>query len=283
LLSRYRIRDRNYKNSPTPPEKLYFAHFVQTGGNLLRTILEASLEDYQSVRVAHDLSSMEDDAALLNTEGKVFFSGHHLYGLPEYVGINAQYFTMLRHPCERVVSDYFWVNRRFSRFDNMRDFPVFVDQHDHLEFYIHRLARMEEHICCDGHFSTQDASTELNENDNRLAYHNLENKFLFVGITEEFDKSIFLLSRNLGLPTVVPWVDSPRHITNRFRPSFFSLPVSLRKLIEEKVEREIELYEYFRGKLEKCFEESDFGASFQLYMDYAHAKGPSGEPGFIRK
>jgi hypothetical protein len=268
----YRVSDKNNKITRVKPDKIYFAHFTKTGGTAFSDMILASYNEYKYVNMTVRGTYRARDASPLGGPGKKLFSGHNLYGLPESVGEKVKYCTLLRHPYERIVSDFFWVNRRRSRYENYERFCSFIDRLEHLEFYIHRIARAKEFelsVPLQQHFSRLDADVEPNEEDRIYAYANLMNKFLFVGITEEYDQSVFLFARDFGIDKVAPWIQGRVQI-NSLKPSFFSLPINLRRIIEKKAERDAELYETFRKRHDARFQESNFGESFKLYVDRVH-------------
>jgi hypothetical protein len=154
----------------------------------------------------------------------------------------------------------------------MQNFINFVEKSEHLAFYIPRLANLAEYKMKspeEQHINVNDTNFDLSNSNIQLAYSNLNTKFWFVGITELFDQTLFLLASEIGFSTLAPWVNFPLKNTP-MRPSFFALPITIRQLIEKKAERDVELYELFRSKIEAKFLQTNFGPAFNKYVNLRH-------------
>ena len=96
-----------------------------------------------------------------------------------------------------------------------------------------------------------------------LALDLLEEKFSFVAITEQFEKSAFLICDMFGWPLVAIW-RRRRAIKGRANPSDF--PQEIIAKIESVVEPDLVLYERYAELLNQHFETADFGSEFTRYM-----------------
>lgn len=117
-------------------------------------------------------------------------AGHFDFGLHSFLpeSTEVRYVTLLRHPVERVVSLYRHV-MHFAEPD--RDLhEEMVRDEVRLEDFVERdLPELENDQCrrLAGGFV-----------DGELAGSNLERAFFFVGLTEEFDRSLVMLKRAMG-------------------------------------------------------------------------------------
>lgn len=199
--------------------------------------------------------------------GRALFYGHNLFKLPEILGYNPQYITLLRHPFDRLLSDYFWINlpgrMPCEVFD---DFCRLVDAAPHLEFYIYHYGLLDYKNS--QHFNLSDCEGIDEVFSQEMAVKNLDSKFQLVGITEMFEESLFILAHKIGLTSIAPWWLT-RHPKSTYRPTFFDLPIAVRRTIENKCQNDLQLYESYRKRLEEEIYDYDFNESFFNYKNNA--------------
>ncbi len=79
-----------------------FLHLVKTGGMTVWQMLEKALPG-KAVRC--DLSAIKNGAVKDSTR---ILAGHFQFGIHQHIDRPCRYFTILRHPVDRVISDYFY-------------------------------------------------------------------------------------------------------------------------------------------------------------------------------
>lgn len=97
---------------PASPERLLFIHLPKTGGSSLAWIIDQYYgESAERLITAGELANIrrylnrpEEELAKVRA-----ISGHMPWGVADYLPGDSGYITMLRHPYERVVSDYYYI------------------------------------------------------------------------------------------------------------------------------------------------------------------------------
>lgn len=229
-------------------DRVYFFHLGFTGGNTLAATIAASQPNYRLVHLTRGSGHVVGDTGDLDEPGRVLFYGHHLYGLPETIGLDVKYVTVLRHPWDRVISDWFWMNRTEPRSSSMDGFSRYIEESGHLEFYIHQIAEADPHL--NPNFVYRDYAHFDNSAALETARRYLEERFSFVGIMELFDETCVLLSMHLGLRELEPWW-TRRHQRTPGKATFFDLPRRIRDQIVEKTQHDTALYEEWRSRFEE--------------------------------
>jgi hypothetical protein len=160
-------------------------------------------------------------------------SGHHDFGIHEYFNRPFSYFSMVRHPVDRVVSLYYFLasTPQYLNYESVKNMT--------LEEFVINNAQAKNHQT-----SFFSGKNELNL---ELAKKNLDTYFPIVGITEMFEESVFLLKRRYGWKNIVY---KKSNVTKK-RPNLKDVPLSTIKLIEENNRLDIELYNYVKTKLQK--------------------------------
>ncbi len=135
------------------------------------------------------------------------------YGLPYYYPEVTQYFTMLRDPFDLVVSMYFFVKGRSSegRFWFRGEQVDFSRLYPTVESYLRVYPDWLFH-----HFPQDITLDNYREK--------LRARFVYIGIVEDLDRSVSVLSKILGKPEVdVPLLNAsdydetvPEHLRQRF-------------------------------------------------------------------
>jgi hypothetical protein len=198
------------KTSPLPTDKgaskIIFLHIPKTGGMSLRGLF---VKNYRGQRHFNtDLIEIDtqkwqgclDQVRQMSPEDLAdigVFKGHMLFGLHEIVPGPVEYITFLRDPVKRIVSHY----RMHQRMD------VFPPGH------VIDPAEADWNVGVDPHFvrALDNAQTRLlagmppesplgacTEEHLRLAKANMDRHFKFVGLMEQFDLSLMLLTHIAG-------------------------------------------------------------------------------------
>ena len=254
--------------------KLYFHHMLGTAGSTFAQTLAASGPGFQMCHYTRGTAGSCDigDGAPLKRHGRILYTGHNLFRLLEEHEVDDQYFTILRHPYDRLITEYFhrYLKRNPSgnRSAAMDGFLKFVDASDHLEFYIHHLGDLDYRS--PSYFQLDEFSRVPNERAKEMAVQNLNERFWGIAIAEMLEESLFLVGHGAGLRWLAPWW---RHRAPRtpVRPTFFDLPLAICRQIEAKTANDMQLWESCRAWLESRLAEQDFGAELVRYKNDASA------------
>lgn len=221
---------------------LLYMHIPKTAGTTMYTILlnqyraEELLTFYYQwddyVRAASQLPDMIRGS---HSQVKCIF-GHFFFGLHAYIPKPAIYATMLREPVEQVLSLYYYIRR-------VPEHPLHsqVVQMS-LEDY---LTNNKTYFASWNPQASQLANPFLPDLDKAITH--LDTFYAFVGITEMFNESLFLMNR------LFDWKQSSYQYWNvtEKRPQQQNIPPELIQLIREKTKLDGGLYHYAKLRLEQ--------------------------------
>jgi hypothetical protein len=176
------------------PGKIIFLHLPKTGGTTLRAIFN---QQYGSEAVCgiYDgdpgFISHEDFNALSPIERSTYqvYCGHLPYGLHKDISEKIDYYAMFRKPIERIISYYH---------HTMTHAPAFKENPVSLLKFLNRQDRQIDNLYT-RFISGQ--SAEFGKCSTAMlfqAMENIDHHFVTVGLQEQFDKSIELLSNKLN-------------------------------------------------------------------------------------
>lgn len=178
-------------------ENLVFLHIPKNGGTTLHSILERiySPKNTFSIKVIDNIRLNTVDFINLPIEKRKdikLLKGHMLFGLHEYLSGDSKYITFLRKPEDRMLSFYHYVKKRPNHrlyndiFGKGLSFHEFIEQIDAGDIHNAQVRWISglEH-------GTDEEMLEK-------ALKNIETHFAFVGILEEYDISLLLLSKIYG-------------------------------------------------------------------------------------
>lgn len=233
-----------------------FLHIPKAGGSTLRRVLEEQYSSdeiyeisrvsmYKSINEFKQLSSIEKYNVKL-------LMGHMDFGLHEEFGDkNVKYFTMLRDPIRRVVSNYQFILRS--------------PYHPHYDRIVNDKMTILEYVTSGINENINNGMVKNITNINSIedgyeaeavkaAIESIDSHFLFVGLMEHFDESLLLLYKKLN------WNKLPHYfIRKQGGTSSKMITDELSLAIYEKNKADVELYRLVVAKFEKeCQEHRDF-------------------------
>ncbi len=178
-----------------------FLHIPRTGGTTLRDIIESQYDDEKIFEITHFKNAFDQVKKVDNIEEYDIIKGHFPFGIHELIDGDTQYITFLRNPVKRIQSIYRYslqhehhhdydYNRTHSFLDYVKSGRNILLNNGHT-----RLLAGEYFSGDKIHYGTN--PEWLLEK----AFSNIETYFSFIGITDEFNKSIVLLKKKLKWKT----------------------------------------------------------------------------------
>ncbi len=254
---------------PTPDDSLYFLHIGKTAGRSFEDYLKSHFTPDETLRInvptGYPVKRASAAAADRNIRLYIGHLGYHFLSLfPE--GRRPLWVTMLRDPIERVISHYYFL--RNAKPIKERHFAYRIQEIAGTCTLLEFVESTEtDQITTNNQFNNLvDSEFIYREQDKKkfkrsenstvelvqLVKQRLENECLFLGITEQYDRSIKLLSY------LLKW-DPPAesqgklNVTPR-KPARDAIDPNVIEGIKQRVQLDIEIYEFALSLFEKRYE-----------------------------
>lgn len=233
---------------------LIFLHIPKSGGTTLRRILRA---EYGRDNIFYSIDSDPKGSEKKFIEQNRTFSllaGHIHFGEHHYFGEELKYFSMVRHPVDRVISHYYYTRRRPENYAYPYSSKMTLEEYALSNFssemdngQIRLLSGIEPAIGkCDRRVL-------------EIAKENIDQHFVAVGLQEQFDKSLLLLMKKLH------WKRLPLYNKTNVTPNKPEVSQTVRDKIAARNQYDMELYNWIDARFRK--EYSKYISRF-LYLDF---------------
>ena len=237
-------------------ETLIFQHIPKTGGITLSLWLLQHFDRDKVFHVRHPQHAQapifggtwgtaEDFAALPEEERSRFLCvmGHMPFGIHEHIPRRARYFTVLRDPIKRILSQHGQYNRMVNN-QEIESGRVLSLQ----EYLEHKPNALENH---QARFLLAEAYHGKSQAERfRLVQECLNEHFLLVGVLEKFEETVLVLNQRMGWPSV-PY---RRENVGRLKSSPREIPPPLIELMRERNRLDFQIHAYAKESLEKALE-----------------------------
>ena len=222
-------------------------HIPKTGGTTLRDIIQ---RQYQSEKILMipKLDESEDILKEVSTSQinqLKLIQGHLKYGIHNHFHRRAKYFAIIRDPINRVLSTYYYVLSQKNNPQNLSTSNNQMTIYDYVQSGVNPFLINGQTQLISGKTGNIDNPIIKSEELFSLAKENIENDFLFLGITEMFDETILILKNMLG------WHMPYYSIANRTKnkPNYDAVDPTVISFIKEHNQLDIKLYNITKTSL----------------------------------
>jgi Sulfotransferase family len=241
-----------------PEPIVVFIHIPKTAGTTLHLVIERQYNPKNIISIhtpeenAETVSRFQNSSTVPKQKIKVI-KGHTFGGWHQLLSQPCAYFTLLRDPVERFISNYFFLLKK--------------EGHPLGQKLVEQQVTIEDFVCWSGEDNYQTRFLAKNINEVNLdikknectretleqAKKNLKDNFAVVGTVEEFDKTLMLLKKTFGWNNVFYKVKNQ----NKQRLSKSSISQETLNLIKEKNQFDLELYQYATQILHTLVKDQD--------------------------
>lgn len=220
---------------------------AKTAGTTLNQVLGREYADILSFYIPKESEShFEDFKNRLKNENAALIRGHFELGWHYFLSRPFTYFTILRDPVERVISEYFYIlsspgHPLFSHVAKKNVSLVdFVKKWNAPNLQTKKISGT---TFAKNSGVSQDVEVNA-DNMLKMAKENLSKHFTVVGLTERFDETLILLKREFGWD----WPFYIRDNVTKDKAAREDIPVSTLTVIREHNRLDAELYEYVKKR-----------------------------------
>lgn len=245
-----------------------FLHIPKTAGTTMHSIFEkqyAPAALYSTYPANHPHGSLEAYAALpprRKAEIRVLL-GHFSYGVHELVPDPYVYITILREPIDRMISNYYHINRDPNHGLHELVSSGQMDLKAYVEHMVYDLTMDNEQTRMFAGNWDGRGHGPCTDNMLETAKANLRDHFSVVGVTRRFDETYLLTKRLLGWPHRFY---TKRNVTKN-RPRKEDLPISDLAFLKEHNHFDSHLHRYAQTLLQEqvARQGPDFARELILY------------------
>jgi hypothetical protein len=252
-----------------PPPVLIFFHIPKTGGMTMEKVIERCLQDQQF----NAYLKMPDTALLVRSTAKVAEKFHKLpierqHAVRCMVGTHftfdvatifdkpSKFFTIVRHPVDRVVSNFFH-NRVMSHlpcYPFIKDLTLeqYLDSGIGLDQDNHQVRMLSGCPDLDGPWDLEGRPISIRPVERRhleMAKRNVEERFIVAAPIEEYTALVWFLKRLYGWPFHRVLFRINNETPNR--PKLAAVSEATRKRLETLNRYDIEVYEWVKARFAK--------------------------------
>ncbi len=274
----YRVENRNSLSDPDLHQKILFFHHVgRTGGACINDILVRMQEKTGiPLIIPNQEQAISDNPPWAGTQPPLIISAHHAFGLHERIDGDSSYFSLMRDPHKHFLAKVLLWDEYKTEGNNMagiwerfeRKIDEVKDRIGHCNFqtYEHATYFRDKPL---PYISAQNLEGTNPGDLFSRAVENIDKRFFFVGVTELFEESLFVLFDMIGIRETLMWRPG---LYTYWRPSKDELPIRIYRKMSALLETDLDLYHRNRQRLEDMLARSDFGEELIRYK--THARNP---------
>ena len=222
-------------------------HIPKTGGTTLRDIIQRQYraEKILMIPKLEESENIIKEISASHINQLKLIQGHLKYGIHNHFHRRAKYFAIIRDPINRVLSTYYYVLSQKNNPQNLSTSNNQMTIYDFVQSGVNPFLINGQTKLISGKTGNIDNPIIESEELFSLAKENIENDFLFLGITEMFDETILILKNMLG------WHMPYYSIANRTKkkPNYDAVNPTIISFIKEHNQLDIKLYNITKTSL----------------------------------
>ena len=222
-------------------------HIPKTGGTTLRDIIQRQYraEKILMIPKLEESENIIKEISASHINQLKLIQGHLKYGIHNHFHRRAKYFSIIRDPINRVLSTYYYVLSQKNNPQNLSTSNNQMTIYDFVQSGVNPFLINGQTKLISGKTGNIDNPIIESEELFSLAKENIENDFLFLGITEMFDETILILKNMLG------WHMPYYSIANRTKkkPNYDAVNPTIISFIKEHNQLDIKLYNITKTSL----------------------------------
>jgi len=231
-------------------------HIPRPGGTTLRDIIQRQYraEKILMIPKLEESENILKEVSTSQINQLKLIQGHLKYGIHNHFHRRAKYFAIIRDPINRVLSTYYYVLSQKNNPQNLSTSNNQMTIYDFVQSGVNPFLINGQTKLISGKTGNIDNPIIESEELFSLAKENIENDFLFLGITEMFDETILILKNMLG------WHMPYYSIANRTKkkPNYDAVNPTIISFIKEHNQLDIKLYNITKTSLlNRIAEEND--------------------------
>ncbi|MBI4114843.1 MAG: sulfotransferase family 2 domain-containing protein [Candidatus Niyogibacteria bacterium] len=242
---------------------IIFVHIVKGGGVTLQHIISRHFPQSRSLRTAVS----QEDSTLIRFEKLTqkekdsiqFLYGHVPFGLHRYFSYPCRYITMLREPVARVISFYYYAQEKKSSPYKADQLAKGITLKDFIESDIAMVANFQTRMIAGEYTAGYAAARPLGEDALETAKKHIDDDIIFPGIMEQFDESLILMKKKLGLSCIY-YARANENKNPKYRSEKENIPAHIIEIIKKNNAFDIALYDYAKSRFERM--KKEYGPSF---------------------
>lgn len=244
-----------------------FVHIPKTGGSTMGQIILNNVDPQRTLTVVTNHEAIMREFATKSQQERdhyVAALGHFRYGVHRFFSNGTpRYFTMLRHPVERTLSNYSYALER-----PRQPHHVEIGRGTFTEFASDQRLGQKQTLWLMGYLPSETATLEVYGRDRPLPDNALDilkkrlsEEFVLAGVLERYDASLLLLQDIFNWKTVY----YERANTTKKRLRYKDLNTEEKRVLDALTGPDFELYDWVRARLDAQIEER--GDLFQKRLE----------------
>lgn len=225
-------------------------HMPKTAGTTLKGIMKKNYHPHKVVDL-YDRFQTHNDVVKrlrgLDVNDVEWLNCHLSFGIHNYVSKEATYLTFLRNPVDRILSDYYFIKSspKHALYNELKEKSLKDFQNEE----VHKNKQIKIILG-----RPLEQPVELKDLDQ--AKENINSHFCFIGITEMFTESVYLMKNLFNWSHASHLKTANRNVTKN-RPKLHELDQVLKEEIVNHNEVDFALYEYMKQHLNEKLQQLD--------------------------